>query len=58
VRKQDCRMNNIKLIISDFDGTLVNTFRANYEAYRRSFEDVGLWLMEDVYIVSVLDTMI
>jgi len=49
VRKQDCRMNNIKLIISDFDGTLVNTFRANYEAYKRSFEDVGLSLTEDKY---------
>jgi|GEM_PF-1224986 len=42
-------MNNIKLIISDFDGTLVNTFRANYEAYKRSFEDVGLSLTEDKY---------
>ena len=31
----------IKLIISDFDGTLVDTFEANYLAYKTAFEKVG-----------------
>ncbi|MBQ9577628.1 MAG: HAD family phosphatase [Muribaculaceae bacterium] len=39
----------IKLIITDFDGTLVNTFQANYHAYREAFEQMGLSLSEDTY---------
>jgi beta-phosphoglucomutase len=31
-------MNEIKLIITDFDGTLVDTFEANFFAYLRAFE--------------------
>lgn len=42
-------MSQIKLLISDFDGTLVNTFRANYEAYKRSFDDCGLIITEEEY---------
>jgi len=42
-------MGHIKLIITDFDGTLVNTFAANYAAYRQSFQDVGLVLSEADY---------
>ena len=39
----------IKLLITDFDGTLVDTFRANYMAYRKAFEEVGLVLCETDY---------
>ena len=39
----------IKLLITDFDGTLVNTFNANYQAYREAFESVGLSLSADDY---------
>ena len=39
----------IKLIITDFDGTLVNTFQANYHAYREAFSQVGLSLSEEQY---------
>lgn len=42
-------MSQIKLLISDFDGTLVNTFRANYEAYKRSFADCDLKITEEEY---------
>ncbi len=41
--------HNIRLIISDFDGTLVNTFYANYYAYKQAFESVGLTLSENKY---------
>lgn len=34
----------IRLLISDFDGTLVDTFEANYRAYAGAFETVGLVL--------------
>lgn len=40
---------NIKLIITDFDGTLVNTFQANYHAYSEAFSQVGLSLSEEQY---------
>ncbi len=43
-------MAQIHLLISDFDGTLVNTFYANFEAYRRSFDDCGLNLTEEEYL--------
>lgn len=39
----------IKLLISDFDGTLVNTFEANFMAYKKAFADNGLSLSEDDY---------
>lgn len=42
-------MSKVKLLISDFDGTLVNTFRANYEAYKRSFSECGLNITEEDY---------
>lgn len=42
-------MSQIKLIITDFDGTLVDTFSANLKAYQQSFSSVGLSLSEDQY---------
>ena len=39
----------VKLIITDFDGTLVNTFQANYHAYSEAFRQVGLALSEQQY---------
>lgn len=40
----------IKLLIADFDGTLVDTFQANYHAYRKAFKKNGLLeLTEDFY---------
>lgn len=39
----------IKLLITDFDGTLVDTFKANYLAYQKAFQEVGLSLKEDFY---------
>lgn len=39
----------IKLLITDFDGTLVDTFQANYHAYRDAFAQVGLSLSEEQY---------
>lgn len=39
----------LRLLISDFDGTLVDTFRANLKAYQHAFSDVGLQLTEDAY---------
>ena len=39
----------IKLLITDFDGTLVNTFKANYHAYREAFDALGLSLSETQY---------
>lgn len=37
------------LIITDFDGTLVDTFEANYNAYKEAFESLGLSLSEAKY---------
>lgn len=42
-------MSQIKLIITDFDGTLVDTFQANLKAYQQSFTSVGLSLCEEQY---------
>lgn len=42
-------MANIKLLISDFDGTLVNTFLSNYNAYKEAFAKCGLDLTEKQY---------
>lgn len=40
---------DVKLLISDFDGTLVDTFNANYEAYREAFSSIGLELSFQKY---------
>ena len=45
----EARIMEIKLIITDFDGTLGNTFQANYHAYREAFAQVGLSLDEQQY---------
>ena len=42
-------MGQIKAIITDFDGTLVDTFEANYCAYKESFEKYGYELTEEQY---------
>jgi len=39
--------------IFDFDGTLVDTMPLHYEAYRRTFADVGIELSEDDYYGQV-----
>lgn len=39
----------IRLLITDFDGTLVDTFTANYKAYSKAFADNGLSLSEMDY---------
>ena len=42
-------MAEIKAIISDFDGTLVDTFEANYLAYRQAFAEIGYTLTRETY---------
>lgn len=39
----------ITLLITDFDGTLVDTFEANYQAYRQAFADKGRELTRERY---------
>ena len=39
----------IKAIICDFDGTLADTFAANYHAYQKAFGEQGLTLTEETY---------
>lgn len=39
----------IKAIITDFDGTLVDTFKANLRAYQKSFGECGVVLTEEKY---------
>jgi len=39
----------ITTIITDFDGTLVDTFQANLRAYQQAFAEVGLKLTEAQY---------
>ena len=39
----------IKAIITDFDGTLVDTFKANLLAYQMAFHEVGKFLSADKY---------
>lgn len=39
----------IKALISDFDGTLVDTFEANYYSYHEAFLSVGLNLPREKY---------
>lgn len=42
-------MEEIKAIISDFDGTLVDTFEANYLAYQQAFAEIGYALTRKTY---------
>ena len=42
-------MGCIKAIITDFDGTLVDTFEANYCAYKEAFKQYGYKLSEKQY---------
>lgn len=46
---KELNLTNYKLIISDFDGTLVDTFQANYKAYSLAFNDFGYSLSPDEY---------
>ena len=39
-------MAQVKLLITDFDGTLVDTFEANFLAYQKAFDKYGLGLTE------------
>ena len=39
----------IRAIITDFDGTLVDTFEANLRAYQKAFADVGIPLTAERY---------
>ena len=39
----------ISAIITDFDGTLVDTFEANFRAYQKAFNGVGLNLTAEKY---------
>lgn len=42
-------MAQVKLLITDFDGTLVDTFKANLLAYQKAFDKYGLELTEQQY---------
>lgn len=42
-------MAQIKLLITDFDGTLVDTFEANYKAYKKAFENYSIKLTKEEY---------
>lgn len=42
-------MNKINLLISDFDGTLVDTFYANLAAYQKAFKECGYKLSAEQY---------
>ena len=42
-------MGRIRAIITDFDGTLVNTFDANYYAYHGAFKQYGYELTKEQY---------
>ena len=42
-------MGQIKAIITDFDGTLVDTLMANYCAYQQAFKQYGYELTKDQY---------
>ena len=42
-------MAEIKAIISDFDGTLVDTFEANFLAYEQAFAEIGYSLTREMY---------
>ncbi len=40
----------IRAIISDFDGTLVDTFEANFQAYKKAFNLCGLHITREDYL--------
>ena len=42
-------MEGVKLFITDFDGTLVNTYAANLAAYQKAFAQLGLNLLAEEY---------
>lgn len=42
-------MAQVKLLITDFDGTLADTFEANFLAYQKAFAMFGLELTEQQY---------
>lgn len=42
-------MAEIKLLITDFDGTLVDTFDANYKAYKKAFHEYQIDLSKEKY---------
>ena len=42
-------MSQVKLLITDFDGTLVDTFEANFKAYQKAFSENGITLDEETY---------
>lgn len=39
----------IKAIICDFDGTLADTFAANFQAYQQAFNEQGITLLAETY---------
>ena len=39
----------IKAVITDFDGTLVDTFEANLAAYQKVLGDLGIVLTREKY---------
>ena len=39
----------LEAIITDFDGTLVDTFTANFKAYQKVFSEVGMMLTTEKY---------
>lgn len=43
-------MNEIKLIITDFDGTLVDTFEANFRAYKKAFILNSIFISREQYL--------
>lgn len=40
---------NVQAVITDFDGTLADTFEANLKAYQMAFSEVGMNLPEEQY---------
>ncbi|WP_455144914.1 HAD family hydrolase [Brachyspira pilosicoli] len=44
-------MNNIKLIIFDLDGTIIDSANANYKAYHDALEEIGVNLTRDFFDV-------
>lgn len=42
-------MNDIQLVITDFDGTLVDTFEANFRAYENAFASNNLSISREQY---------
>ncbi len=42
-------MGQIKALISDFDGTLIDTFEANYQAYSKTFKKYNIQISRIFY---------